>query len=272
MGTRLSLRSHRAIASAARRLPSDDARKDAAEEIRDQASDTGDNDRKERLTQVALAIEAMCDSEYYRDDVKFSVQTTIEDHNEAGRRYDLLIAQMRAVSTDGMMNDAANWILDANLKHVTQQIDEHRRGPDAVLGSYLWGLRQRLDDPEIEYRRTGANPWETSGGGRVKSTGQSSSVDEYGNNLDYTRAGKKARATAERTVRHVSLDTPVTPAAPRDAMRALGWDRFGDPKNEDRVIRLDDESSSRKRKAEARQTSEYARQARRERRLGVGKK
>src|SRR5262245_43423194 len=50
---------------AARHLPSDSDRRDAAKELRDQADDDQDTEREARLNQAADAIEAMCASAEY---------------------------------------------------------------------------------------------------------------------------------------------------------------------------------------------------------------
>jgi hypothetical protein len=251
-----------------KRYQSDAARLDAVEELRDQAEGT-DAERRTRLKHMADAIEAMCASSEERVGINIVTNDNLAWH-EARRRFEIIEAQIDAVCPpDEDLNEDAEWILEANIDHLLNKTDKTES--DKVLLMFLKQFDIEMDGP-VEYKqhkRTGANPWETDSGGKIKSTGRSNDVLDYGAR-DYTKAGKKERAKALPSVRRLDpTTTPIAPPKPRDKARALGWGRFDDG---DRPTKLDNEGNDRKRKAEERRINEYARHARRERRLGIGKK
>jgi hypothetical protein len=192
---------------AAKRLPSDEERRYAAEEIRDQADSANDPDRRKRLKQAAAAIELMCGGSreepiLLRGKNIIHLESDPRTWHEARRRFDIIAAQMAAVCPDKELSEDAVWILEANrsyLKNKAPQTEE-----DKVLHMYLDQLYVDLYSPAeyVKYKRTGSNPWEIDGGSRVKPTGRSNDVLDYGAR-DYTKAGKKDRTKAFATVRHL---------------------------------------------------------------------
>jgi hypothetical protein len=240
-----------------------------------------DPGRKERLGQMVCAIEALGGGDAFDDACRGGpideltiiskgaihlAATNLEWH-EARRRFEIIEAQIDVVCPDDEMNEDAAWILEANINNLRGKPDKTEI--DQVLLMFLLQFNNELEQPVEfhQYKSTGANPWETDRGGRVKAGGMPADAIEH---LDYTKAGKKARTKAQATVRQ--LDPTATPVAvPKDRrgeVLGVGWNRLDDS---DRLVPLDTEGLERRRKTEARRTSEFAKQARTERRLGIKK-
>jgi len=260
----------------AKKLPSDDARRDAADELRDQADHADEADLRERLSGVADAIDAMCTSSDDLPEDEESWPLWIPENAKAWAdaecRYNLIVDQVKAVCPEGMLTDAGAWILEGNIHNLSFKTDPTLA--DRMLLAQLKIFEDNIYNPveHHKYKRNGVNPWEADSGGKVKTAGRSN--DDVSDHLDHTKAGKKKRAQAWETVRRLDPTNtpPISPVIERGNAHADGWGRFGDPREGGRLIPLDQEMSERKRKDEARRTNEYARQARKERRWGIGKK
>ena len=254
---------------AAKKLPTDNEKMAAASALRRRARakfhDGGDEDQIIAIQAVADAIEELCSPLHPPGTVVIS--PTTEEYTAAEQRYGLIRRQIDAVCPDDdEMSEAAEWILEGNIKHLRGI--PNPSNPDTLVLWWLEGFDAELTNPtppeeKTPHKRNGAAPWEVSCGGRV--TGKRDIND---NALDHTKAGKKSRAKAAANVRR--LDPTVTPIAPlkqRDKVRAFGWERLDDA---ERLVPLDQEGHKRKLKAEARLLNESAKQARKERKWGVG--
>ena len=256
-----------------RRLQSDDERRDAADELRGQANHADEAELRERLSGVADAIDAICTSSDYLPEDEASWPMWIPENAkawaEAECRYDLIVNQIKAVCPQGVLTDAGAWILEGNINNLTFKTDATLA--DRMLLGLLKTCEDNIYNPVEyhKYKRNGVNPWEVDSGYKAKTTGRSN--DDISDHLDHTKAGKKKRAKAWETVRRLDPTNapPISPVIERGNAHADGWERFGDG---DRIVPADQEGRARRLKAEARRINDYARQARRERKIGIGKK
>ena len=236
---------------AAKKLPTDNEKMAAASALRRRARakfhDGGDEDQIIAIQAVADAIEGLCSPLHPPGTVVIS--PTTEEYTAAEQRYGLIRRQIDAVCPDDdEMSEAAEWILEGNIKHFAAYPT-----PATPTRLFCGGWRVStlsLLTPRHRRRRPRTNAMARHPGRLAAAAGSRVSATLTTTLSTTRRPGKKSRAKAAANVRR--LDPTVTPIAPlkqRDKVRAFGWERLDDA---ERLVPLDQEGHKRKLKAEAR--------------------
>jgi hypothetical protein len=185
------------VIDAAKRLPDDDARRDAADALRDQAEESPE--RKAKLLRLVEKIEGLCDTPPAVRSRPSDV--TADDWHIATERHNTIVDQMNLVESKADQE----WILRANINHLLNKTT--KTAADKLTLQWLMDLDRDRGATEVEYQhgKRAVNPWEVDAGGKAKSRNKPRL-----HALDHTTASETKRKAAWQTTRRVDPKTGQT--------------------------------------------------------------